>query len=322
MDSRTLVAKTIRGENPGRTPLYGWLSANLTPQLTAAFGSVEAAEDKYEFDMAHLFGGPGCFDAGAFEAVRARGEELTPEVLLQIPLLPPDRTEDYADVVRQLEWHQKQRGRFCYIQTNGIFECLNGPFGIEDHLCYMALYPDELQEVYRRQALWNRTFADCMMDLGIDMIHVSDDWGSQRSLLFSLDMWKGMIYPHHKVLTDRVKERDCFLSLHSDGNVIAALPGILELGYDVVHPWQEAAGMGYDLYLREYADRLGLLGGLCIQTTLGFGDLPRLESEIRRVFGLLKGKRWMFCTTHYVQDHCSIEELVFAYDLAVKLARM
>ncbi len=322
MDSRTLVAKTIRGENPGRTPLYGWLSANLTPQLTAAFGSVEAVEDRYEFDMAHLFGGPGCFDAGAFEAVRARGEELTPEVLLQIPLLPPDRTEDYADVVRQLEWHQKQRGRFCYIQTNGIFECLNGPFGIEDHLCYMALYPDELQEVYRRQALWNRAFADCMMDLGIDMVHVSDDWGSQRSLLFSLDMWKGMIYPHHKVLADRVKERGCFLSLHSDGNVNAALPGILELGYDVVHPWQEAAGMGYDLYLREYADRLGLLGGLCIQTTLGFGDLPRLESEIRRVFGLLKGKRWMFCTTHYVQDHCSIEELVFAYDLAAKLARM
>jgi uroporphyrinogen decarboxylase len=134
-------------------------------------------------------------------------------------------------------------------------------------------------------------------------------------------MWNEMIFPHHKVLADRVKERGCFLSLHSDGNVNAALPGILELGYDVVHPWQEAAGMGYDSYLRDYADRLGLLGGLCIQTTLGFGNLPHLESEIRRVFGLLKGKRWMFCTTHYVQDHCSIEELVFAYDLAVKLAR-
>jgi len=321
MDSRTLVVKTIRGENPGRTPVYGWLSANLKPQLTAAFGSVEAFEDRYGFDMAHLFGGPGAYDTGAIDAVRARGEELTPEVLLQIPLLPADRMESYTETVRQLEWHQKQRGRFCYVQTNGIFECLNGPFGIEDHLCYMALYPDELQEVYRRQARWNREFADCMMDLGVDMIHVSDDWGSQRSLLFSLEMWERMIQPHHKVLADRVKERGCFLSLHSDGNVHAALPGILDLGYDVVHPWQEAAGMDYGVYLRDYADRLGILGGLCIQSTLGFGDLAHLESEIRRVFGLLKGKRWMFCTTHYVQDHCSIEELVFAYDLAVKLAR-
>ena len=321
MDSRELVARTIRGENPGRTPVYGWLSANLTPQLTAAFGSVEAFEDQYGFDMTHLFGGPQPFDDDAIAAVRARGEELTPEVLLQIPLRPVDRAEDYAGIVRQLDWHQAQRGRFCYVQTPGIFECLNGPFGIEDHLCYMALHPDELQEVYRRQALWNRDFADRMMDLGVDMVHVSDDWGSQRSLLFSLDMWRDMIFPHHKVVADRVKERGRFLSLHSDGNVNAALPGILELGYDVVHPWQEAAGMDYGVYLRDYADRLGILGGLCIQTTLGFGDLPRLESEIRRVFGLLKGKRWMFCTTHYVQDHCTIEELVFAYDLAVKLAR-
>ena len=63
------------------------------------------------------------------------------------------------------------------------------------------------------------------------------------------------------------------------------------------------------------------MGGICIQSTLGFGDYKRLESEIRRVFSLLKGKRWICCTTHLVQPHCSIEELVFAYDLAYKLAR-
>ena len=36
---------------------------------------------------------------------------------------------------------------------------------------------------------------------------------------------------------------------------------------------------------------------------------------------LSAGKRWMCCTTHFVQDHCSMEELVFAFDLAAKLAR-
>lgn len=43
--------------------------------------------------------------------------------------------------------------------------------------------------------------------------------------------------------------------------------------------------------------------------------------EIRRIFGKLRGKRWICCTTHFVQDHCSIEELAFAYDLIYKLAR-
>lgn len=79
--------------------------------------------------------------------------------------------------------------------------------------------------------------------------------------------------------------------------------------------------MSYDLYLNKYADKFAILGGICIQTTLGFGDYDRLEKEIRRVFSLLKGKRWICCTTHFVQDHCSLEELEFAYDLITKLAR-
>ena len=79
--------------------------------------------------------------------------------------------------------------------------------------------------------------------------------------------------------------------------------------------------MSYDLYLNKYADKFAILGGICIQTTLGFGDYDRLEKEIRRVFGLLKGKRWICCTTHFVQDHCSLDELEFAYDLITKLAR-
>ena len=91
--------------------------------------------------------------------------------------------------------------------------------------------------------------------------------------------------------------------------------------YDVVHPWQESAGMSYDTYLKKYQEKLAIMGGLCVQTTIGFDNYGNLENEIRGVFNLLKGKRWLFCTTHFVQDHCSIDELVFAFDLAVKLAR-
>ena len=45
------------------------------------------------------------------------------------------------------------------------------------------------------------------------------------------------------------------------------------------------------------------------------------EAEIRRVFGLLRGKRWICCTTHFVQKHCSVADLAFAYDLICRLAR-
>ena len=321
MTSRELVQKTIRGENnTGRTPLYAWVRANLQQPISERFGSVEAFEDAYRLDMAHIFGGPAPYtDNPELDAYIAAGVEITPDVLLSVPLNPVNDMDAYALPILEMK-HHRERDRFCYVQTNGIFECLNAPFGIENHLLYMAMFPDELAEVYRRQAEWNRAFAMNMIELGIDMIHVSDDWGAQRSLLFSVDMWRELIYPNHAVTARAVKDAGAFLSLHSDGNVMDVLDGIVALGYDVVHPWQESAGMSYEAYLNGYADKFALLGGLCIQSTVGFGDYRRLESEIRRVFGLLRGKRWMCCTTHYVQEHCTMDELVFTYDLARKLA--
>jgi len=321
MDSRELVRKTLRGANPGRTPLHGWVDRNLEKGLTAAFGSPANFEDKYSFDLAFVFGIPECYDMDYIEELKKPEGSLTPDILLSIPLRPTDNIAEYVGIINGLEFHQKSRGRFCYVQTNGIFELHSGIFGIEDHLCWVALYPGRLRELYARQAEWNRRVAGNCLDLGADMVNVADDCGTQRGMMFSPAFWRSHIYPNHKIVVDHVKKRGGYICLHSDGNVLAAMDWIAELGYDVFHPWQETAGMGYDVYLNRYSDKIGLMGGLCVQSTLGFGDYPRLESEIRRIFGLLKGKRWIFGTTHYVQEHCTMEELVFAYDLVVRLAR-
>lgn len=321
MKSYELVAQTIKGNATNKTPIYGWISGNLDWENNKNYNSYKDFEDKYEFDMSHIFGGPACFDDAKIDALRAAGEEITPELLLDIPLLPVDNIADYEGVKSSLKYYREQRERFCYVQTNGIFECLNGPFGIENHLMYLALYPDELKEVYKRQAEWNMKFNDHMIELGVDMIHISDDWGAQNSLMFSKEMFNDLILPYHKMLGERVKKAGKILSLHSDGNINAALDGIVEVGFDVIHPWQETAGMSYETYLNNYSDKFAILGGVCIQSTLGFNNFERLEAEIKRVFSLLKDKRWICCTTHFVQDHCSFEELEFAYDLILKLAK-
>ena len=321
MDSTERVRRTILGQPVDRQPIYGWLSANLTEELTAAYGSVAAFEDLYEFDVSHVFGGPGAFDERVFERLRAENDEMTPDLLLDEDFFTdPDRLDDYRNVRDTMAFH-KRRGRFCYVQTPGFFEQFNGVFGIENQLLYLALYPEELNELYRRQAEWTVKFAGRCIDLGVDMIHLSDDWGAQNDMMFSPALWWDLIYPNMKRVVDYVHSRGCFCSLHSDGNVAKVADGIAALGLDVVHPWQESAGMSYDLYLDRYQDKFALLGGVCIQTALGIMDREALEAEIRRVFGLLRGKRWICCTTHFVQKHCQVEDLAFAYDLIYRLAR-
>lgn len=325
MNSCERVRRTILGQETDRQPIYGWVSANLSEEITARWGSVAAFEDHYEFDAAHLFGGPSPYNTEVIDRIRAdalaRGEEFTPDLLLDVDFFnDPNHMEDYDDLRAALAFH-KARERFCYVQTPGFFEAFNDVFGIENHLLWLAMYPDELNELYRRQAQWDIAFADRCIDLGVDMVHISDDWGSQKELMFSPKLWREIIFPHMKTVVDHVHSRGVFASLHSDGCVMRAADGIAELGLDVVHPWQENAGMSYDVYLQKYADRFAILGGICVQSALGVLPRDQLESEIRRVFKTLRGKRWICCTTHFVQNHCAVEDLEFAFDLIYRLAR-
>ena len=74
---RERVISVIRHEKPDRVPIYAWLFANLSTQIEQAFGSLAALEDKYEFDYAHLFGGPAPYPAQRIEALRAEmGDEI------------------------------------------------------------------------------------------------------------------------------------------------------------------------------------------------------------------------------------------------------
>ncbi|MBR2413191.1 MAG: hypothetical protein IKB13_01705 [Clostridia bacterium] len=315
------VSRTIRGQSVDRQPIYGWVSENLSREISEMFGSVAAFEDRYEFDAAHIFGGPWSFDGETFDRIRAEHDELSPDVLLDYDIFTsPDKMSDYDNIARSIE-HHKKRDRFCYVQTPGFFEHFNTVFGIEDQLLYLALYPEELGELYKRQAEWTLRFAEHCIDLGADMIHLSDDWGSQKDMLFSPKTWKELIAPNVKTVANFVHGKNRFVSLHSDGCIAKVTDGIADLGLDVLHPWQENAGMPLSMYLENYADRFGIMGGICVQSALGIMNREDLEKEIRRVFGLLKGKRWICCTSHFVQKHCTMDDLIFAYDLIYKLAR-
>lgn len=319
---RERVIEVINHGKPDRIPIYGWVRANLEEEISEVFGSVEAFEDKYEFDFAHIFGGPSPYPGDEIKKLRqGLGGEINPKQLLYAPMCDANDTEAYKPIIDAIQHHKENRGRFVYVQTPGIFECLNGVFGIENHLRYLVQFEDDLHQVYRRQAEWNRAFAHNCIDLGVDMIHVSDDWGSQKTLMFSPSTWWKLIYPYHKITCDAVKERGAYLSLHCDGNFAAVIDGVIELGYDVVHPYQESAGMDLQKFKEKYMDSFVVMGGLDVQTAIGFGNLDFLKSEIERVLRMFSEGGLLYCTTHFVQNHCTIDELTFAFDTIYELSR-
>ena len=120
MTSKERVFRAIKGEKVDRTPIYGWVSANLSNEITERFGSVEDFEDKYEFDAAHIFGGPKPYGNGEqIKELRESCDEFTPDILLEKGTFVPASEQDWTSVKNVLE-HHKKRSRFCYIQTPGF----------------------------------------------------------------------------------------------------------------------------------------------------------------------------------------------------------
>ena len=321
MTSAELVAKTIRGENnTGRTPKYGWVKFELEEPIREKYGSVRNFEDEFRFDLAHIFGGPFPFNLEEVARIREREGEFTPEMVTDRCWNDVNDPEKWKDVIQELDFYGKQRQRFTYLQSYSMFEPGSALFGFENQLLYMAMYPREMKAFYDRMSDWAVQFANNAMDLGVDMVHLSDDWGSQRSLIFSQQMFEDYFAENLKKIADTVKKRKVFLSLHSDGYIEPVVPYLIECGFDVLHPWQENTGMPLEHYVAKYSDKIGIMGGICVQSTFGFGKIDFLRSEIERVFRTLKGKRWICCTSHFVESTCSMEELEFGFRLIRELA--
>lgn len=81
------------------------------------------------------------------------------------------------------------------------------------------------------------------LELGIDGIFISDDWGSQKSLLVNPDYWREFYKPCYKELFDLIHSGGADVWMHSDGNLIEIMPDFIELGLDVLNPVQPQASV-------------------------------------------------------------------------------
>jgi uroporphyrinogen decarboxylase len=71
-------------------------------------------------------------------------------------------------------------------------------------------------------------------------IYLTDDFGSQNSLLMSVDMWREFIKPREAELIAHIKELAPHIKVifHTDGSVKPLLNDMIEMGVDLLNPVQ------------------------------------------------------------------------------------
>lgn len=108
------------------------------------------------------------------------------------------------------------------------------------------------------------------IDLGVDGGYFGDDYGAQKSLLFSPASWRRLIKPRLARLFAPFLERGLPVLMHSDGQIQKILPDLVEIGLTALNPVQP--GVLDHTWLRDnFAGKLAFYGGISTQTVLPQG---------------------------------------------------
>jgi uroporphyrinogen decarboxylase len=228
---------------------------------------------------------------------------------------------DYAVLPERIA-AERAWGDPCLMVANGnIFETSWYMRGFERMFMDFVLNPELAHALLERVAgFWIEHFRAMLAaaEGEVDLAFTADDIGGQNGLLMSLDMWETFIKPHHARLNRAIHEFGAKVIYHTDGAVMDAVPGLIDMGIDVLQALQfSARGMDPGVLKREYGDRLCFEGGVSVQTTLPFGspqDVQREVEDLIRVLGT--GGGYILGPSHAIQAGTPPENIVALFDTA------
>lgn len=341
MTPRERILATIHRQPVDRTPVDLWVTPEVLQALRGHTGEDDelAVYQKLGLDkIVWVFPGYG---SGRFDPNEGNGQTMwgvptrmirageatyqefgTPPLgdfedaaqLADYPSWPDPENFDYAGA---REWAEKARSHgFATIGPwISHFEIYCQMRGLENALMDIAADPDFLDSALDRidtiQTAMLERFLTEMGDL-IDIVFISDDMGTQESLLISPDAWRrhfrdrltnwcGIIHRHGKKVL-----------FHTDGAVRPLLPDILACGVDILNPIQHICpGMDRDALQRDFGGSVIFHGGVDNQKILPFGTADDVRQETRTCLDTLgRDGGFICCSCHNVQAGTPVENIL------------
>ena len=331
MTGQERVLAALEHREADRVPRYIWVDGGeATARIVERFGSYDAFLDHLDVDMFQAFPeSPAIIDIAAALGEspgnpRAEGLSqgaLTLEQALDAPTTDPSRESIYEPIKTAVAHHQQGKGRAIFVQTHGCFETANGHIGMDAQLMEMALRPELMRELYRKQLAWTKVYIENCLELGADVIHISDDLGQNGRMLFSPTTFRQVMGPVMAEEAAFVRERSPHLSLHSCGYFDDVIGDLADMGFDCMHPFQESAGMDLVSVKERFGDLVTIYGGLDVRSTLPSGDRDLIRADVERIVPACKrGGGFILCTGHTVHSDCSLDDVLFAYELVDELS--
>jgi uroporphyrinogen decarboxylase len=223
---------------------------------------------------------------------------------------PPDphRPELYQDAARTIQAYKAEYW-IVGVTVTTIFETAWALRGLERLMMDFALNPDRAERVLDIPYQYHLTAAKKLVQLGVDMIWVGDDVGTQEAMMISPAHWRRFLKPRMAAFISEIKALNPQLKVayHSDGMITPIIPELIEIGVDVLNPIQPAC-MDPALIKQQFGDKLCFWGSIDEQRTLPFGTPTDVQREIlERLNTIGRNGGLILAPTHHVQLDTPLE---------------
>lgn len=300
MTSRELVRKTLEFENKtGKVPRQLW----VLPWAKWNHGEMlEKIRKDYPDDIVtapNLLREPAIASGDPYHKGVSRDawgsiitnihEGVIGEV--QEPLVKGDEWEDVEKIHIPGEWLTFDREKvrdFCKNTDKFVMaNCCPRPFEQLQFIrktenLYMDLMeiPSNMKRFMEQMHAFYCELLEEWAKTDVDALNFMDDWGSQKSLLISPDMWRELFKPMYKDYIDIAKRHGKKIFMHSDGYTIDIQPDLAQMGLDAINSQIFCIGLEN---LKDMAGKMTYWGEIDRQHLLVEGSREDIQNAVRQV---------------------------------------
>jgi hypothetical protein len=302
VDARKLVRKSLEFDGPVRIPRQLWLlpwaearyaehaaylRRNFPDDLVTAprpcMTSVPDLGDRYRKGL--FIDEWGC----SFESTEAGTIGIVREPLIA----------DWSELGRLREpwpWADLDRdaiNAFCRTEDRFVlggswirpFERLQFIRTMENALVDVLEQRSEFIHLLERIHHYYLVEAEAWVKTDIDALAIMDDWGCQKSLLISPDLWRHLFKPLYRDYAELAHRNGKYVFMHSDGNIIDILDDLIEVGVDAINA--QIFCMGVEALGRRFRGRITFWGEIDRQYLLAHGTREQVQVAVESVYSNL-----------------------------------
>ena len=187
--------------------------------------------------------------------------------------------------------------------------------GMENALMDVLMEPDFLNATLDRIESIQTTMLERYLEtLGslVDIVFISDDMGTQASLLVSIGAWQQFFRPRLIRWVDLIHRHNKKVLFHTDGAARDLVPHLIDAGIDILNPIQHICpGMDRAALKRDFGSKVIFHGGVENQHVLPFGTVEDVRSEVKTCLETLgAGGGYIPCSCHNIQAGTPVENIL------------